>query len=405
MFKRRTGVVPAAIPILAALGVVLIVMTVPAVFLEPHEWADVPVLRELWQMLGEAAQWFTGLYNQPGFKSSLTIAANVTLWAVLAMPVAAILRATREESLEPLASTMLALGLGILSLPAILWGWQLVQLVIDVVFNVFSWLDQVGQWFREWIGSLGWWVAFILLAILLVAVVYGVVVNAGVRRWALRLGIVAAVMYVLFVLLDIHEAELFQTLGEWLAAGWSAFVAGVAWVAIFLLKIVIWILIVSLAIALLAQFGANFWLPLTAAFGAGGRQSRTVDLAAGSGVALSIVLTAATVNIDFRTWLGVVLSESVLGPYLTWIHTTFGSLIPADSTLVLIDLFESFSGFPEFFFVAIACVVGNVSLTFGARKRSIDGIGHIITFATARTIMAVLLVLPALIAIKVLSDE
>ncbi len=70
-------------------------------------------------------------------------------------------------------------------------------------------------------------------------------------------------------------------------------------------------------LGVLGQIGSTFWTPFVSAWTAGGRQTRTADFVAGSGVALSVIFTAATVNPTFRAWLlsattGTPLSDLVI---------------------------------------------------------------------------------------------
>lgn len=65
---------------------------------------------------------------------------------------------------------------------------------------------------------------------------------------------------------------------------------------------------------------------------------------------------------------------------------------------------RGFTGFPEFVVLALSCFVGVLALAFGRQAHVDDGTGAIMTFTVARTILALVMVVP-LLALSALNGD
>lgn len=147
------------------------------------------------------------------------------------------------------------------------------------------------------------------------------------------------------------------------ALAWGG--TALTWLGVWLFRIAIGAVLVFLALGIVSQVGTTFWLPVKGAWSAGRASNSNADFAAGAGVALSVILAAASsFNPGFNAWLSAQLQSLPLNPTFA---LDFHGWFPAASIQPWTELFESSSGFPEFGLIVVTLLVGIVSLAFGGQ--------------------------------------
>jgi len=159
-------------------------------------------------------------------------------------------------------------------------------------------------------------------------------------------------------------------LGAWIAriAGWiGAFLAPIiAFVAHLFVLAMVFLLIVGTAVGTLGQAGRTVYLPFTSAFKAGRDQGRCADLAAGSGVTMSLVLTAAVVDDPFHQTFADIWSTTPVVSSLPLPINGFGALLPDAAEAILTPAFTGYLSFVDVAVLVLVTALGTLSLLFGA---------------------------------------
>lgn len=216
-------------------------------------------------------------------------------------------------------------------------------------------------------------------------------------------GTAVAVVIVAVLVLQRSEWGGLETVG---AAASTALAWGgtaLTWLGVWLFRIAVGAVLVLLALGIVSQVGTTFWLPFKGAWSAGRASNSNADFAAGAGVALSVILAAASFNPGFNAWLSAQLQSLPLNPTFA---VDFHGWFPAASIQPWTDLFESFSGFPEFGLIVVTLLVGIVSLAFGGQGDYREtGPMAVATAAIARVTTTLLLTLIILYVMSKLRDE
>ncbi len=403
MFRLRTGVSLAGIPVYFLIGIVAILSTVPSLVLGGR-W--IPSTVPGWDWLAAVARTSAEVGASPTFAAALAMMAKVGLALFPLVPVAALLRALRAKSHEPLWTTTWSLLLGTVSVLLFSWLVQLGAWAIEIALLLFDWWSNLttmvaGErplWLSIAGGVLGG-------AVILGIIVFGLIFlneALGAKR-LIGWGIAVGVVIVAVLVLQRSGWGGLETAG---AAASTALAWGgtaLTWLGVWLFRIAVGAVLVLLALGIVSQVGTNFWLPFKGAWSAGRASNSNADFAAGAGVALSVILAAASFNPGFNAWLSAQLQSLPLNPTFA---LDFHGWFPAASIQPWTDLFESFSGFPEFGLIVVTLFVGIVSLAFGGQGDYREtGPMAVATAAIARVTTTLLLTLIILYVLSKLRDE
>ncbi|GAA0386223.1 hypothetical protein GCM10009541_31410 [Micromonospora gifhornensis] len=287
---------------------------------------------------------------------------------------------------RPFIVSVPALVLGLLAIPGLSWA---VEALVGLV--------RLGVWlYRICVRVIDWLIPFltvILVIVVGIVVIFGLYVlveklRAG--RW-LTVGIWAGGM-VLLVLAYLFGV--FAFLGEVLAR----YVAPVlAFIFVAFLVVMLVLLIAGLVVAFFGHLGRLIVVSVKGAGSAGRDQASCADAAAGLGVALSTVLTAAAVDAPYghqliRAW--------NMDPWLSRLPDPVGAY-----ELLMRDwgerfLAPGFAGFNPTVDLAIASVVAVLmifALLFNSRRWVTDRVPGMASLVMFRVGLAIALAIPALL--------
>lgn len=393
-YKRATGFSIAAVPLLFIVGLSLCVATVPKVFMDAPSSSG--IISVLWTPLEVIATRVTELYESDLFVDSMPTLARWAFLSTFLLPMAAVVASIRAGSIEPIASLLLSLILGLLSLPAVAWLLRFATIIYGAYTNLSQRVSMIDP------PPLLRWVA---VAVLILALLFALFffIEGWIGRTVVVVGLGATIALPLAS--GVFSLGPISALAELLGGAW-AWIAGVAgpllrWALLAILGIAAAIIF----LALVAQIGAWLLASLKAAWGSGARSSATADLGAGVGVALSVLLTAASVTPSFRNWLESILGQGLGGDLLQHVPTDISALYPTTYLEYLSDAFSSFSGFPEFALVLVACILGAMSLTVNPGGRRVqDGVGGLLTIAVGRVLLQLVIVAPLLLIMSLDND-
>jgi len=306
------------------------------------------------------------------------LAMQVGMLAIPALWLAAVVRSIRVKTWKPLVVTLLASVLGVIGVPIATWIGQIVVFlwwlggyVADFFRFIVPWVIRILLWAGAIVGALA---AVEVGGYLIYALIAYVHRN---HRWlavaiviVLAAGLVGAFVLGWFdvIIAWLRDAVLF--LGVWIAriAGWiGAFLAPiVAFVTRLFLVVMAFLLVVGIAVGTLGQAGRTVYLPFASAFKAGRDQGCCADLAAGSGVTMSLVLTAAVVDSDFGRSFAAIWSNTPVVSSLPQPIDGFGFLLPSAAKVILAPAFAGYVPFMDVALLVLVTAVGAASLLFGA---------------------------------------
>ncbi len=391
-----------SVPAFMVVGAVAAVTTAPALIVDLSDVGGYQVLASARRVIATFASAYAEWTSSTLVLEALAVVAQACVLLLLALPLAAGVRSARTSSREPLTTTCVALILGLFSLPIMLW-------VVRIALLLWSWyhvaLDWVTEFFAGGIGALiGRGILIVFGLALMVWLVVAARNSAHVRKVLLIACVTVVLAATLIQVLHPQDTNLFKGIVSAVGFMWSWLLTAIEWLLAWAFKIIITVVVVGAIIGFLAQTGTTFWLPFVAAFGAGGERSKTADLAAGAGVTASIILVVSTVRPSYEDWLSPALTHGPVGRWLEWVPTTFGPLVPHPYVEPLSGALRGFTGFPEFVVLALSCFVGVLALAFGRQDQVDDGTGAIMTFTVARTILALVMVVP-LLALSALNGD
>jgi hypothetical protein len=301
-FHQMLGFSPLAIPLVIALGLVFLMVTVPDFFQVLARWGiGNGFTRGTFTFLNEQASAWKSALRAEGLHSWVHSGLMGIFFGVPILLLAAALRSALVRKWQPLGITSLAFGLGVVSIPVVTWIaefgvllYRLGVIVYDAIVRFFAWIAPV--------------LAVLVLIAIGLAALWGLVslvIHIHRRNWWLGLTVVLALAGALAYAISqgwlddflMWVAELARLIGAWIATYLGPIVAWIIQAVIFLIVL---IMMAGGFLAGFGQVGRTLWLPLKAATTAGRDQAKCADAAAGIGVALSLLLTAATMNQSFQ---------------------------------------------------------------------------------------------------------
>lgn len=395
--------IPATFP-LALAGLVLIMLTFPNPFYAISR-SGLPAGMSF--ML-------EGIYSvtAPLLKQQKAIAGSANLYLAIALPFlvwalvgAGLIRSARARSWAPALSMSVNLGLGVLAFPLFAWIAQIAVWVIGFGGLIAGWVSSLlANGIVRAIGMVAG--GLLVLAIVVVLVVWAAQSTPG--RWAI--GIVAVGACVIWVTKDSIASRLAPLLSAiWQAVlpalGVIAEVIGVAIVVI--VAIVAWLI----AILVFAYLGGNMITPIRDSLKAGREAGAFADVAAGVGIAVSTLITAASYSEAGTQGFAHTLLEAArtrvslpMGSLPNVLDLRFDAIMPHAFDPLLRTLFAGFNGTPDLLLVAIVCALAALGLiqAAGPIRSMEDAPATILTFAFLRVL---LLAAGTIIALWLTADD
>ncbi|WP_157083842.1 hypothetical protein [Millisia brevis] len=347
------------------------------------------------------AAWVKELYRQELTQELTRLGLWMLPLLILLLAVASVVRAGLAASWEPVGTTLLSFGIGLLSIPIFSWVLALLFWGYSLARGAAIWLSALAERVRVYISEL---MQGPLGGILIV--VLGVV-GAGVVLWitpyllrglrdssALRYGLAAVA---LVGGLGIAFWELLLPI-----LNFGSSVLGTVFGVV--IGVVYFVLVWGLLSAILAQHGSVAYVPIRNAFGAGMDRSVNADCAASIGVSLSIIMAAASFNGEFRSFAQSSVPDAV--PQLSLLYTIpVGDYLPA-LVVPFFDLaFSNFTGIPEIAILVVASLGSAISLAFWpVRDRSTARVSAVASMAFIRVLVVFLLTIVTLAAFSQYDD-
>lgn len=390
--KRFTTYGLLATVLLSAAGFFVILFTFPNLFYVMNT-TNLPIgMGRLIDAVSGLAGSMVGGQNNSTLKSLRVPLAAVLPFLVWGFVAAALIRSIRAGSWQPTRTTLLHLIIGIVSFPVFLWVAQL-----------FVWggalLGAIANWIQMLLANgvvrvLGFVVLGLAVLVALALLVYWAIQSVR-ARW-LVVGILVASSGFYFardLILPVVLPPLAAVLG---------FVATLlGWIFIVVFAIVLWVI----TILVLAYLGGTVVTPFRDAFKAGREPDRLADLAAGVGVAISVLIMAASYSTSGRGNFAALLAQASqlrahfpLGSLPTVLDLRFDKIIPPAFDPAMHTLFLGFNGVLDLLVVVLACALGFLVLAFTAGSlKDHPGSGPtIVTLAFFRVLLAFLVVVAAM---------
>lgn len=402
--RSNLGVQPPAIPLLVAGGIIAWVATVPGYFVSGAAWLNNPTLGLLRSPLRGLGKAFVSLYASELFSYVMPRAAGFSIILLVSMPFVSLVSAVRAGSWEPFLTVVATLLTSLFSLPILAWAFLILRWVWGVLSAIYAWLGSISSWASQGFSSISGLLVKMVLILIGIVWIVALFRSSAARKWTLFLAVLLGIGWLVVTKFHIQDMQFMIMLRDWVSTGWGAvasalgwLVGAVVWLFAWALKILLVLAVLVAVVGLLAQIGSTYWTPFVSAWTAGGRRSKTADFVAGSGVAMSVVLTAAVAHPSFGDWLtgsaGVMPGAGVVdGLVAIYSHIFPNELMPVAS-----EVLRGVSGFPEFAVVAFSCLIGALSLILTSGHREDDGVGSVATFAFARTAIAVAVVIPVIL--------
>lgn len=379
---------------LSAAGFFVILFTFPNLFYTINSTALPIGMGSLIDAVNGLAGSMVGGQNNSTLKSLRVPLAAVLPCLIWGFVVAALIRSIRARSWQPTRTTLLHLSIGIVSFPVFLWAAQLFIWGAALVGVIANWIQMLLA--NGIVRVLGFVVLGLVILAALAFLVYWATQSVGARWLVVGLVVAGAGFYFARdLILPIVLPPLVAVLG---------FVATVlGWILIVLVAIVLWVI----TILVLAYLGGTVVTPFRDAFEAGREPDRLADLAAGVGVATSVLIMAASYSTSGRGNFAALLAQASqlrarfpLGSLPTVLDLRFDKIIPPAFDPAMHTLFLGFNGVLDLLVVALACALGLLVLAFTAgslKDHPGQGPGPtIVTLAFLRVLLAFLIVVAAM---------
>jgi hypothetical protein len=346
-FRNIVGFPPGGVAWVIGIGLAFLVLTFPTLF---HLLADINDPHWIAPVFDRSREWsdsWSVKVHEPAVDPYNEFVVKAILLGIPVLWAAALIRSLRAESHRPLVATVLASLSGILFLPAIGWFVAVATFLLWLAATVYAVVAAVARaitTFLVWISPV-----LAVLALLAAAVALWFLIAYIHRRglWARAVLIACAVVGATAVLTLGLLDEFF---------GWIAHLYGLLtdWLAHYVAPVIGWIvqgiglvLVVGLAAFVLGLalcvVGRSVVLPLASASRSGSDQAKCVDLAAGAGITISVLLCAAATDPVFSQWLTALWAETPLIGSLPAPMDLYSLLLPDTTQHFLAESFTNYS--------------------------------------------------------------
>lgn len=387
-FEQRLGFRRRHVPVVVLLGILFLIATLPEFFvvlagIDTH-WP--PGDRAL-----DHVATFANMVVKPPLEgpTASTVERYLSMVAFYAVPVvlaAALVCCMKVGRWRPFTVSVSALALGLLAIPGLTWALE-----------ALAGLVRLGAWLYRLVVRVIHWLSPFLAVLLMIGAgiavlvgLYLLVEKLRARRWLTAGTWIGTAM--LLVLAYVYGV--FAFIGEVIAR----YVAPVlAFIIVAFAVVVLVLLIAGLVIGFFGHLGRLIVVSAKGAGSAGRDQASCADAAAGLGVALSTVLTAAAVDAHY----GHQLTQ-------TWNATPYLSTVPvpvAAYELLMRDwgerfLAPGFAGFNPTLDLAIAAAVALVmvlALLFNSRRWATGRMPGLASLVMIRVGLTIAFAIPALL--------
>ncbi|WP_146779097.1 hypothetical protein [Actinomadura craniellae] len=315
--------------------------------------------------LKSASEWLAQHVGSPERTPQDRLMMMAALLSVPSLVAAALVRSMIVRNARPAALTLLAGGLGIVSIPVI--GWLAGAGALAVRFSI--WLAGA---IRALVETLAPVLAVVIVAAVAVALLLALIALLKTEGGPQLAGVaIVVVVVVAGILWALGLIGLFAWLGDVIAAVERFLVRYVApaigWIVqVFLLLMAI-LIAVGLTGGATGQIGRTVYLPIVSAPAAGRDQGKCIDLAAGVGVSLSLLLCAAVLNRGFGHWMADVWRATPLVGRSPDPISAYDLILPAPTERFLAPAFENYSPTLGLGILLLVSALGVLGLLFNAR--------------------------------------
>ena len=393
------GVPLAQIPTAVIVGIVFVFLTLPEFFREIEKldvnWSIAGAvldkldfgLHKLTALSGAKVEPF---FENPDVKLVRRYGTMIALLAAPVLAAAAVIGSARVRSWRPFVMTVGALILGIVALPALC-------LMIEIGIG----LARLVLWFYRFVvWVIAWASPFLAVLALLFAaglLVWMIVLIHRAHRWLAASIVVAvvagAVMAIRLGLLD----GFFRLVGR--LAGWIARYVGpvVGWIVSAILVIAVVLALIGAMVGLFGHIGRTVVLPFGAAGHAGSDQEKCIDTAAGLGVALSMPLTAAVTDSEYRKEFLLIWPDTPLFSHLPPPVDAYDFLFRDVAEKLLAYGFRGFNPTVDLILAVAVSAIAVGSLLFGGKRWSTGKHASVLSPVMLGVGLAIAFAIPALL--------
>jgi len=417
-FRERLGFHPGVTPLIMLLGLAFLMASVPTLF---RVLANLDVgpgyLRSSFSYLWDVSRRWSTVLSDESFGHIGRIALQAGLLVIPVIWLAALVRSAIVKTWRPFGVTVIATTLGAIGIPLVTWLGE----VLAVVWRIGGYIANFVLWLLPWVFRVLLWAAVAAVGIAIVAglgyglfqlvayinrehrwlIVTFVVVVAAIIVGAIAAGWLDGILTWLgHALLAVGHwiGGILRWLGAWIAriAGWIAAILRpiVAFVIRIFVIATVFMFIFGIFVAVLGQTGRTVYLPVTSAFRAGRDQGKCIDLAAGVGVAISLMLTAAALDERFGSWFDSAWRSTPLIDHLPTPTAAYDFLLPSAAEGILRPAFAGYLPMVDLGLLVILAVIGTLSLLFGRADWTRDG--------NARIAVPILLAVGAAISVALI---
>lgn len=370
-WRSNLGFSPAATPLVIAAGLAFLMISLPQLFAELGGTFsfEQPQLRWVIDHLAEWSQsWDESLRRAVGPPYSNYLVQG-SFFVMPALVVASAIRAIRAGTRQPIALTVGGLAAGVLAIPAIAWIIEVIIVIVRVARSAAAWVSDAVAWLS---GPATVALAATAALAVVAAIGYGLFIVAS-EHWWPRVLVVGVVASLVAGFAYLGGAALLARFASSVAAAIST------WSEKYVSPIIEWVVVASFigivalavtcaTVAVLGETGRTIYFSLTSATDAGAMAGRCADLAAGTGVAMSLMLTASVCDPEFRfiftaNWQDV----SILGktPFpVFW----FDTLLPDLAEDYLAPAFVGYSPIIDSILLTTVGTLGALSLLLSTRR-------------------------------------
>ncbi|PYC66964.1 hypothetical protein C7C45_23095 [Micromonospora arborensis] len=387
-FEQRLGFRRRQFPVVVLLGMLFLIATLPEFFvvlagIDTH-WR--PGDRALDHLAA-----FANTVVKPPLEgpTASTVERHLSVVAFAAVPVvlaAALVCCLKVGRWRPVIVSVSALVLGLLAIPGLTWAIEALVGLVRLGVWLYRLVVRVIDWLSQFLAV----VLVIGAGVAVLVGLYLLVQKLRARRWLTA----GAWVGIVTLLVLAYVYGVFAFVGEVMAR----YVApAFALVIVVLVVIMLVLLIAGLVVGFFGHLGRLIVVSAKGASSAGRDQASCADAAAGLGVALSMVLTAATVDAPYGYQLTLTWHET---PYLSRVPdpvATYGMLMREWGERFLAPGFAGFNPTVDLAIAAAVALVMVLALLTNDRRWETGRMPGVVSLVMIRVGLTIAFAIPALL--------